>query len=88
MNRKKVKQKIKTFTENNQVVVIVSDTGMGMTDETKRKIFEPFFTTKELQKGTGLGLSTVFGITSQHKGLLNVISKKNEGTTFEIYLPL
>jgi signal transduction histidine kinase len=52
------------------------------------RIFEPYFTTKEMNKGTGLGLSTTFGIISQHKGLINVMSEINKGSTFEIYLPI
>ena len=66
----------------------ISDNGEGMDSETKRRIFEPYFTTKELSKGTGLGLSTVFGIISQHNGLLNVESIKGKGSRFEVFLPL
>ncbi|NQU33091.1 MAG: PAS domain S-box protein [Bacteroidetes bacterium] len=69
------------------VQIGVSDNGHGMDSDTKRRIFEPYFTTKGLDKGIGLGLSTAFGIISQHKGLINVISKENMGTTFNIYLP-
>ena len=71
----------------NYILISVSDNGHGMDSDTKRRIFEPYFTTKGLDKGTGLGLSTAFGIISQHKGLINVISKENMGTTFNIYLP-
>jgi len=65
----------------------VIDTGQGISPEILKNIFDPFFTTKKPGEGTGLGLSMVYGLVNGNSGAIDVISKENEGTIFQIFLP-
>lgn len=77
---------ISTRMSNDQIIVTVTDNGIGIPEDKKAKIFDPFFTTKDIGKGTGLGLSIVSGILKKHNGTIDVKSTR-ENTTFEIRLP-
>jgi two-component system, NtrC family, sensor kinase len=79
---------VTTKRKGNYVVLVVKDTGSGMSADVKQKIFEPFFTTKPVGQGTGLGLSVVQGIIDSHDGKILVESAPGKGTKFEILLPL
>jgi len=82
--------KISVTTEalDERVRVTVQDDGPGISEENLAKLFTPFFTTKEVGKGTGLGLSLCYGIINEHSGTINVRSRKGEGATFVIELPI
>ena len=79
---------VRTWADDDNAFVSVSDTGCGMSDEVKRKIFDPFFTTKDVGQGTGLGLSISHEIIKKHGGEITVESEVGHGTTFTVRLPL
>jgi len=73
--------------QQQEAVITVADTGVGIPKEELDRIFDPFFTTKEVGAGTGLGLSIVYGIIQKHHGHISVESKEGEGTRFTIRMP-
>jgi signal transduction histidine kinase len=79
---------ITTHEKGRDVVVEVSDTGVGIPSEHLARIYDPFFTTKGEGRGTGLGLSVTYGIVQEHGGVLVCDSAHGEGTTFRLVLPL
>ncbi|HMK42740.1 MAG TPA: ATP-binding protein [Dissulfurispiraceae bacterium] len=79
---------IRTWKENEKIIIAISDTGSGIPPAKIGRIFEPFFTTKEVGKGTGLGLSIAYDIIKKHRGEIKVDSTIGEGTTFTISIPI
>jgi two-component system NtrC family sensor kinase len=79
---------VRTSREDNQVLIHIQDTGMGIPEGIRDKIFEAFFTTKQKVKGVGLGLSVCYGIIKDHGGEIKVESEEEKGTTFTISLPI
>lgn len=79
---------IRTLAGKEHISLIVEDTGNGMDEEVMKQIFTPFFTTKDVGQGTGLGLPVVHGIVTSHGGSIKVESKLNQGSRFEIQLPV
>jgi two-component system NtrC family sensor kinase len=78
---------LRTYADDDTVVVEVKDTGHGIRREHIRRIYDPFFTTKGIGKGTGLGLSVSYGIVQEHGGAIFVESAPGQGTTFQVALP-
>jgi signal transduction histidine kinase len=70
------------------VIIALQDSGIGISQENLARIFEPFFTTRGDHGGTGLGLSVTYGIISEHRGMIEVESVVNAGSTFRVWLPL
>ncbi len=79
---------IETKADNENVKLIVKDTGIGMSEEVIKQIFVPFFTTKDIDQGTGLGLPVIHGIISSHGGTIQVESIVGKGSLFEVKLPI
>ena len=79
---------IRSFVENSNAVVTISDTGGGIPKNDRERIFEPFYTTKEVGKGTGLGLSISYSIIKEFNGVLEFSVEECIGTTFKISLPI
>ena len=77
-----------TAASGDHVVIRISDTGVGMSEEVMARMYDPFFTTKPVGEGTGLGLAIVYGIVNEHNGSIAVESRPGIGTTFTITLPV
>ncbi len=84
----KARVKISSRQRGAQIIIKISDNGVGIPEETLPKIFDPFYTTKEVGQGTGLGLSVSYGIIKEHDSAIEVETKVDEGSTFIITLPV
>ena len=78
---------IRSFLENDRVVLMVSDNGIGIAKAALEKVFEPFFTTKEVGSGMGLGLSISYGIVKDYNGEIDIQSEDGKGTTVRLSFP-
>ncbi len=87
LKRKKLTTSTEMLTPGSYVLLQVTDTGEGMTEETLRRAFEPFYTTKPEGKGTGLGLPRVWTIVQEHAGSVEIDSDSGVGTTFNVMFP-
>jgi len=79
---------VSTNVKHESLVLSVSDTGYGISEENRKRIFEPFFTTKRGGEGTGLGLAIAEQVVKEHGGTIQVESKEGVGTTFLVELPI
>lgn len=79
--------KVKSFYDDKNIYISISDNGTGIDNQVIRKIFDPFFTTKQVGKGTGLGLSVSYGIIKKFNGEILVNSSIGEGSEFQIQIP-
>ena len=84
----KLRLKTRLDSENDSVLIEISDSGPGIPKEILSHIFDPFFTTKQEGEGTGLGLSLVYSILENHNGSIKAFSTPGEGTTFHLELPV
>ena len=81
------KLQFSTSQEINNIVIKVTDEGIGISGKDLPHIYEPFYSTKEASNGTGLGLAVAYGIVTHHKGKIEVEKTSSSGTTFKIILP-
>src|SRR5262249_55096716 len=79
--------RVRTYRDDDCVVVEIADNGPGISSDVQAHIFEPFFTTKKVGEGTGLGLDTALRIVKKHRGTIEVSSKPGD-TRFQVWLPL
>ena len=79
--------RVETRRDDGVVEVDISDTGVGISEESIKRIFDPFYTTKRAGKGTGLGLAITYGIIQEHGGRIFVESAPHQGTHFRLELP-
>ncbi|MCF6267136.1 MAG: ATP-binding protein [Desulfuromusa sp.] len=80
--------KVRSWLEDDSIMISIQDNGSGIAEEHREKIFEPFFTTKPVGEGIGLGMSICYEIVKKHGGEILIASELGRGTTFTIRLPL
>jgi signal transduction histidine kinase len=79
---------VRTFVNDNNIVIEIEDTGTGIAPENLAQIFTPFYTSKPIGEGTGLGLSISHQIIEQHDGEIKVTSELGKGSCFSVFLPI